>query len=317
MKTQITYILIAIILLSSCGGKDDVKPDIDIKDVASAESIQIFPPSHPINKDISNEPVDANSDAILSLIGLEKGLFPDFGSGEWEGSPIGIPYIVVGKNQPLININYLAYGDESDSGPFPIPLNAPIEGNGEGDAHVICINLNDGMLYELYDAEVSGNEWNAASGAKFNLNVEEYRPAGWTSADAAGLPIFPCLIRYPEVAKGEIDHAIRFTLPRLNIYEGYVHPARHLITGTTNSNQLPFGGRLRLKKSFDISGFSQTNQVILKALKKYGLILADLGSPMFISGAPHENWDNDDLKKLKNIKVSDFEVIKLGKINTN
>ncbi len=321
MKTKLTIILITVILLLSCTDKENIDDKIDDKidsyNIESAELIQIFPSSHPINKDISNDPVDPNSDAILNLIGLDQGLFPDFGSGTWEGAPIGIPYIVVGENQPLADINYVSYGDESDPGPFPIPLNAPIEGNGNGDAHVLCVNVDTGMLYELYNAAVNGNKWNAASGAKFNLNVEEYRPSGWTSADAAGLPIFPCLVRYPEVKKGEINHAIRFTLPRLNIYEGYVHPARHLVTGTQNSNQLPFGGRLRLKPDFDISGFSENNQVILRALKKYGLILADVGSAMFISGAPHDNWDNSDLKELKSVKVSDFEVIELGAISAN
>lgn len=281
-----------------------------------AEEIMIFPVSHPLNTDITGETVSPNSDAILSHIGLDKGLFADFGSGTWEGKPIGIPYIVVDNSFPLTEINYVAYGNESDPGPFPIPIYAPIEGNGEGDAHVIAVDVENGMLYELFDAEVSGNGWNAASGAKFNLNIEEYRPTGWTSADAAGLPIFPCLVRYPEIVKGEIDHAIRFTLPRNNIYQGYVHPARHLISGTQNNNQLPMGGRLRLKADFDITTFSTTNQIILNALKKHGLILADAGSSMFISGAPNGNWDNDDLKELGEVKVADFEVINLGEINT-
>jgi hypothetical protein len=317
MKTQI--LIIAVILLTSISCKNNdccSPPPVDAGDVALAELIQIFPPSHPLNKDITGDPVDPNSDAILNLIGLTRGLFADFGSGTWNGAPIGIPYVVVGADQPLVDINYVLYGDESDPGPFPIPLNAPIEGNGDGDAHVLCVDVHNGILYELYDSEVNGNSWNAGSGAKFDLNKVEYRPAGWTSADAAGLPIFPCLVRYPEIEKGEIDHAIRFTLPRSNIYEGYILPARHLVSGTQNSNQLPFGGRLRLKADFDISGFSSTNQVILKALKKHGLILADVGSSMFISGAPHDNWDNDDLKELGDVKVSDFEVIELGEIST-
>lgn len=319
MKISIFLFLIFAICFFACETKEDccVPPPGDPGEIYAAESIQIFPPSHPLNKDITNEPVDPNSTAILNLIGLSKGLFPDFGSGTWEGVPIGIPYVVVGANQPLVDINYVSYGEESDPGPFPIPLNAPIEGNGNGDAHVLCVDVYNGMLYELYDSEVNGNSWNAGSGAKYNLNTVEYRPAGWTSADAAGLPIFPCLVRYPEVENGEIDHAIRFTLPRSNIYEGYVLPARHLVSGTTNSNQLPFGGRLRLKANFDISGFSETNQVILRALKKYGLILADVGSSMFISGAPHESWNNSDLKELGAVKVADFEVIELGSITGN
>lgn len=317
MRYFFIFLSIALIL-ATCDDKYDccVPPPTELNEFM-AEEITVFPASHPLNKDITNEPVDLNSSAILNLIGLNKGLFADFGSGTWEGKPIGIPYIVVDNTFPLTEINYVAYGNESDPGPFPIPLYAPIEGNGEGDAHVIAINVESGFLYELYDSEVSGNRWNAASGAKFNLNIEEYRPAGWTSADAAGLPIFPCLVRYPEIVKGKIDHAIRFTLPRNNIYQGYIHPARHLISGTQNNNQLPMGGRLRLKADFDISTFSETNQIILKAFKQYGLILADAGSSMFINGAPNENWDNDDLKELGKVKVADFEVLSLGEISTN
>ncbi len=318
MKKLIISSFCIFITLISCESEKDccVPPPDGEVNPESAELIQVFPASHPLNKDITSDPVDPNSDIILNNIGLNVGLFADFGSGTWNGAPIGIPYIVVGADQPLVDINYVLYGDESDPGPFPVPLNAPVEGNGAGDAHVICVDIYNGMLYELYNSEVNGNRWDAGSGAKFNLNAVEYRPAGWTSADAAGLPIFPCLVRYPEIEKGEIDHAIRFTLGRDYIYEGYVLPARHLVSGTTNSNQLPFGGRLRLKADFDISGFSANNQVILRALKKYGLILADVGSSMFISGAPHENWDNDDLKALGNVKVSDFEVIELGVISS-
>jgi hypothetical protein len=309
----ISFLLIVII--SSCKKSDN--PIItDTGDITAAEEIQIFPLTHPLNRDISDDPIDPNSDAILTLIGKQEGLFADFGSGTWEDLPIGIPYVVVKANEPLIPINYGDYGDESDQGPFPIPFTAPIEGNGVGDAHVLCVDVANGMLYELYNAERGNGAWLAASGAKYNLNAEEYRPAGWTSADAAGLPIFPCLVRFPEIQKGEIDHAIRFTLARDVIYEGYVHPARHLVSGTTNSNQLPFGGRLRLKAAYDISGFSPTNQIILRALKKYGLILADVGSSMFISGAPNESWDNDDLKELGAVKAGDFDVIELGTIQT-
>lgn len=316
MKSNLLiFTLFIIIGLFSCK-KSDSQIIPDAGDIAAAEEIQIFPATHPLNKDISGDPVDPNSSAILNNIGLNRGLFADFGSGTWDGAPIGIPYVVVGANQPLIDINYGDYGDESDPGPFPIPLNAPIEGNGVGDAHVLCVDVANDMLYELYDSEVNNGAWTATSGAKFDLNAVEYRPDGWTSADAAGLPIFPCLVRYPEIEKGVIDHAIRFTLARGLIYEGYIRPANHLVSGTTNSNQLPFGGRLRLKADFDISGFSASNQVILRALKKYGLILADVGSSMYLSGGPNEAWDNDDLKQLGNVKVVDFEVIEIGAIYT-
>lgn len=297
------------------------EPDTDPKEV---ESMAIFPESHPLNMDISSLAVDPNSDAILSNIGLTKGLFADFGSGLYEGVIIGIPYVAVTNDQPSIPVTYRGnsydddYGDESDPGPFPIPLSMTLEGNGEGDSHAIAVNVDNGMLYELYNAGINGNTWEASSGAVFNLNEEEYRPLYWTSADAAGLPIFPLLIRYPEIEeKGEIDHAIRFTIRRSAIYEGFVHPARHLVSGNTDNNLLPFGGRLRLKDDVDISSFSETNQVILRAMKKYGLILADVGSDMFISGAPHDDWDNDDLKELGQIKVSDFDVIELGEIIGN
>ncbi|AUP81659.1 hypothetical protein C1H87_16465 [Flavivirga eckloniae] len=282
--------------------------------------MQIFPESHPLNKDISNSPVDANSDLIINNIGTNKGLFPDFGSGEWEGSPIGIPYVSVDGSQPKVPIAFRAnnydgnYGNESDQGPFPIPLNAPIEGNGAGDSHIISIDVENGMLYELYNASQVGDGFEASSAAVFDLNKVAFRTDGWTSADAAGLPIFPLLVRYPEIEKGVIDHPIRFTISRSKIYEGYVHPARHLVSGNTGDELMPFGGRLRLKADFDISGFSKTNQIILKAMKTYGLMLADVGSDMFITGAPHEKWDNDDLKKLKQVTLDNFEVIELGDI---
>ncbi len=310
-------IQVNILKLSISCKKDntsDIVPNPVEISLEEAENIQIFPANHPLNRDISNDPIDPNSDRILQNIGLTTGLFPDFGSGTWEGAPIGIPYVVVGADQELIQINYTAYGDESDAGPFPMPLNSPIEGNGNGDSHVISVDIESGMLYEIYLAEVNNGAWDAASGAKYNLNTVEFRPAGWTSADAAGLPIFPCLVRYTEIEKSEIDHAIRFTLSRNEIYQGYVHPARHLISGGNDLNLLPMGGRLRLKADFDISSFSETNQIILRALKKHGLILADAGSSMYISGAPNDNWNNDDLKDLKNVTVSDFEVIELGDI---
>jgi len=287
------------------------------------EDIAIFPPDHPLNVDISNHTVDQNSDAILHTIGLDVGLFADFGSGTYQGSPIGIPFVAVGGDQPKVAVTFREnnydgnYGDESDHGPFPIPLDASVEGNGEGDSHVITVDIDNGMLYELYNAEQVGEGWEASSAARFDLKVTAFRPAGWTSADAAGLPIFPLLVRYSEVEKGDIDHPVRFTLERDRIYEGYVHPARHLVSGETGDHLLPFGARLRLKADFDISGFTETNQAILRALKKYGLILADVGSNMFLSGNPDDHWNNDDLKMLGNVRVSDFEVLTLSDIATN
>ncbi|MGB5553562.1 MAG: hypothetical protein WBM83_02810 [Flavobacteriaceae bacterium] len=289
----------------------------------SVEDIMIFPPDHPINIDISGHPVDANSALIINNIGADVGIFADFGSGTYKGAPIGIPYAVVGNDQPKVPITYRAnsnsgnYGHQSEPGPMPIPLNAPVEGDFIQDWHAIAVDIDNGMLYELFNAEQVGDGWEASSAAVFNLNTTEYRPDGWTSADAAGLPIFPLLLRHKEIERGEIDHAIRFTLQRDKIYEGYVHPARHQVSGQKTPELLPFGGRLRLRADFDISSYSQENQVILRALKKHGLMLADVGVNMYLKGEPNENWNNTDLRELRNVKVSDFEVVELGEIKSS
>jgi hypothetical protein len=278
---------------------------------ATAEDIAIFPADNPWRQDISANPVDPYSSQIVAGFSANA-IKPDFGSGLWEGAPIGIPYVVVCGNEMKIAINYTDYGDESDAGPFPIPLNAPIEGNGIGDSHVIAVDVENKMLYELFYAHVNGNRWDAASGAKFNLQSNALRPEGWTSADAAGLPIFPGLVRYEEILKGEIDHPIRFTLNSSLVKKGYVYPARHLVNSSGGQYSLPFGARIRLKSNVNISGYSATNQVILRAMKKYGLILADIGSNLYISGAPDERWNNDDLRKLGQLHGSDFEVVKFN-----
>ncbi|MBS1495517.1 MAG: hypothetical protein JSU03_05715 [Bacteroidetes bacterium] len=284
---------------------------------ADAETITIFPKDNPWNTDISKAPVDINSKQILAAY-ANTGIKADFGSGLWDNAPIGIPFVVVCGNQPKIPVTFRAngndgnYGDESDAGPYAIPLTAPIEGNGQGDSHVISVDKENGILYELYNASINGNHWEASSGAIFNLNSNQLRPDGYTSADAAGLPIFAGLVRYDEVLKGEIDHAIRFTLAKSNVKPAYIYPARHKVNSTGGVYSLPFGARLRLSASFDISGYTPRIQVILKALKKYGLILADIGSNMYISGAPDERWDNDELRALLNVKASNFEVVKLN-----
>ncbi|HYV53644.1 MAG TPA: hypothetical protein VE933_03550, partial [Chitinophagaceae bacterium] len=208
--------------------------------------------------------------------------------------------------------NYTDYGDESDAGPFPIPLNAPIEGNGSGDSHVIAVDKDNKLLYELFYARVNGNHWDASSGAMFDLKTNALRPEGWTSADAAGLPVFPGLVRYEEIIKGVIDHPIRFTLQSSKVKPAYILPARHKVNSTGGQYTLPFGARIRLKASFDISSYSATNKIILTAMKKYGLILADIGSNLYFSGAPDERWNNDDLRLLGNIHGSDFEVVKFN-----
>ncbi|HLK31334.1 MAG TPA: hypothetical protein VKT28_22335 [Puia sp.] len=283
--------------------------------IADAESIEIFPSDNSWNTDISLEPVDPNSDQIIANFS-SSGLHADFGSGLWDNAPIGIPFVVVCGNQAKISVTFRAnaydgnYGDESDAGPYAIPLNAAIEGNGNGDAHVISVDKDNGILYELYNASVNGDHWEASSGAIFNLKSDALRTDGWTSADAAGLPIFPGLVRYEEVLKGTIDHPIRFTLSSSNVKPAYISPARHKVNSSGGQYSLPFGAKIRLKQNFDISGYSARLQIILTAMKKYGLILADIGSNMYISGAPDERWDNDELHQLGNIKASAFEVVK-------
>jgi hypothetical protein len=276
-----------------------------------------FPSDSLWNKDISGDPVDPNSAAIINFIGGSVGLHPDFGAGEYQGSSIGIPYLIVGGQQPPVVINFTAYGDESDPGPMPIPVTAPIEGYpnpGSGDRHVLVLDNSNCFLYELYSSYVSGNSWNAGSAAVWDLLSNEQRPYTWTSADAAGLPIFSGLARYDEVAAGQISHALRFTLQ--NSAAAFIPPASHWAATSSNASAAPMGMRMRLKASFDVSGFSAANQVILNALKKYGMIMADNGSNMYISGAPDDRWDNNDLHNLGQVTASDFEVIQMTPLYT-
>jgi hypothetical protein len=286
---------------------------------ADAENIAIFPTDNPWNKDISQSPIDPYNTQIIQALATYP-VKADFGSGLWEGAPIGIPYVVVCGSQTKTAVTWRGnsyddnYGDESDAGPYAIPLNAPIEGNAQmdNDKHVIAVDKDNRMLYELYNATVNGNHWEASSGAIFDLKTNTLRTEGWTSADAAGLPIFPGLVRYEEVLKGEIDHPIRFTLAKVNIKPAYIAPARHKVNSTGGQYSLPFGARIRLKSSFDISSYPAKVQVILRAMKKYGLILADVGSNMYITGAPDERWDNDELRELGKVKGADFEVVKFN-----
>ncbi|MGB7921894.1 MAG: carboxypeptidase-like regulatory domain-containing protein [Pyrinomonadaceae bacterium] len=289
-------------------------PDLGVG--ASLHGKRVLPADNPWNQDISNVPVDPNSSNLIASIGNNVSVHPDFGT-VWAGAPNGIPYVVVSGTQQPVTINFTDYGNESDHGPYPVPAGAPIEGgpNGDGDRHVIVIDRDNWMLYELFSAYPAGSgaSWNAASGAIFNLNSNALRPAGWTSADAAGLPIFPGLVRYDEVfEQREITHALRFTADLTR--RAYVHPARHFASDDTNPNLPPMGMRVRLKASFNISGYSPAMQVILKALKKYGMILADNGSSWYVSGAPDPRWDDDELHTLGAIKGSDFEVVQMGVI---
>jgi hypothetical protein len=277
-----------------------------------------FPADNAWNQNIASAPVDPNSAAIINFIGANDPLHPDFGSGEYNGSSIGIPYIVVDSQQTPVAINFTAYGDESDPGPMPVPANAPIEGYpnpGSGDRHVLVVDNSTCWLYELYSSyPQTDGSWNVASAAVWDLLADEQRPLTWTSADAAGLSIFAGLARYDEVASGEIKHALRFTLQ--NSRAAFVPPASHWAATSTNANAAPMGMRLRLQASFDVSKFSAANQVILKALQQYGMIMADNGSNMYISGAPDERWNNDDLHSLNQVTASDFEVVQMSPIYT-
>jgi len=277
---------------------------------ASLNGFIPFPADSLWNQNIASAPVDPNSSAIINFIGASTPLHPDFGAGLYQGSTIGIPYIVESGTAP-VKIHYTAYGDESDSGPMPVPANAPIEGYpnpGNGDRHVLVLDRDNCWLYELYSSHVLKNgNWNAGSGSVWNLLADETRPYTWTSADAAGLPIFPGLARYDEVAAGVINHALRFTLKYSQAE--FTPPASHWAANSTNPVAAPMGMRVRLKSSFDISGFPAQSKVILKALQQYGMIMADNGSSMYISGAPDDRWNNDDLNALKSVPASAFEVV--------
>ncbi len=274
----------------------------------------IFPADNPWNQDVSSLPVMANSpNYIASINSTKQFLHPDFGSN----LTYGIPYIVV-DGSVSTPINFVDYGDESDPGPYPIPLNAPIEGGGTGgDQHVLAVNSTNCKLYELYNASVNNSHtgWNASSGAIFDLSSNLLRPLGWTSADAAGLPIFPGLARYDEVQSGVITHALRFTVQASQ--KAYILPATHFASSSTNPSLPPMGLRLRLKASFDISGYTGASKVILQALKTYGMIVADNGSSWYISGATDGRWNDNDLNQLKGVPGSEFEAVYTGPLVTH
>jgi hypothetical protein len=270
----------------------------------------ILPANNIWNTPIDGLPRDARSNAYIQSIGGETGLHPDFGSGLIDGQPFGIPFVRVGRAQPPVAVRF-DVADESDPGPYPIPADAPIEGGScaNGDRHVIVVQEGSCTLYELFDArQQADGSWVASSGAVFDLESNALRPDGWTSADAAGLPILPGLVRYEEIAAGSINHALRFTAQRTQ--EAYVWPARHEAGATTNPDVPPLGQRFRLKAEVDLADFSATNQIILQALKTYGMFLADNGSDWFLSGVPDDRWDNDDLRELQErITGRDFEAV--------
>lgn len=311
----ICFLLLAVspvILAQTCSG-------MSTGQMASLNGFVPFPASSLWNTDISTAPVDPNSANIINFIGSTVTLHPDFGSGTFQRQTLGIPYQVEDTTtQPMVNVTLGTFATESDPGPMPIPSNALIEGYpkpGNGDRHVLVLDRHNCWLYELYHAAISkSGAWSADSTAIWDMTINEQRPYTWTSADAAGLPIFVGLVRYDEVAAGAINHAVRFTVPTTQ--QAFVLPATHWASSNTSSSAPPMGTRLRLRASFDISGFSATNQVILTALKKYGMILADNGSAIFFQGDPDSRWNNSDLSALKTITASDFDVVEQGTIYT-
>jgi hypothetical protein len=248
------------------------------------------------------------SDQYIQSIGADEPLHPDFGSGLWDGGPIGIPYVEADSDTPRRTVEFY-YPDESDPGPYPIPPDPPIEGGAQsdGDRHILILELEACRLYELYDAHVADGASEAGSGVVFDLRSNDLRPSGWTSADAAGLPILPGLVRFDEVASGEIRHALRFTAPRTQ--RAFIWPARHFASDDADPALPPMGQRFRLRADFDLSPFPPAVRTILRALQVYGMMLADNGSPWFLSGAPDERWDNDVLHALAQVHGRDFEAV--------
>jgi hypothetical protein len=274
------------------------------------DNLRVFPPDNPWNTPVDKDPVDPDSDLLIRSIGRDLSLHPDFGA-RWNGGPFGIPYILVPGNTPRVPVTF-EYAAESDPGPYPIPPNAPIEGgiDSTGDRHILVIDRDNRKLYELFSAYPQDKGYRAGSGTVFDLTSNRMRPAGWTSADAAGLPIFPGLVRYDEaVQKRAIRHALRFTVKRTR--RAYVPPARHWASRSKDPRLPAMGMRVRLKATFDTSRFPPTAQVILQALKTYGMLLADNGSDWFLSGAPDPRWNDGELATLKRVTGRDFEVVQM------
>lgn len=279
--------------------------------------VRLLPDDNEWNRDVSQDPIDPRSNAIIASIGADKGLHEDFGL-TWKGAPVGIPYYVVGRDQAKVPVTF-RYAEESDPGPYPIPPDSHIEGGPQsgGDRHVLVLDKDNWLLYEIYRAFPidGGRSWQAGSGAIFNLKAPQPRPAGWTSADAAGLPILPGLARYDEICKTKkLTHALRFTVRKSR--RAYVFPASHFASKHEEDNLPPMGMRVRLKAEFDTSEFTGPAKVILEGLKTYGMILADNGGDWFINGAPDDRWIHDELTPLRKVKGSDLEVIKMGPMTT-
>src|SRR6185437_9729210 len=302
------------ILVAACSSAADTGPGAPPAPIDTTAGLALggrrpFPADNAWNTDVSAASVDPKSSTLIASCGL-KNLHPDFGT-VYDGAPNGIPFAVVHSAQAKVPVTF-DYSDESDPGPYPVPAGAPIEGgpSSTGDRHVLVVDVDAWKLYELYDAHPinGGASWHAGSGAVFDLSSNALRPAGWTSADAAGLPIFPGLVRYDEaVQAGAINHALRFTCPRTRM--AYVAPARHYASSDTSSSLPPMGMRVRLKASFDTTNFSPPVRAILRSMMRYGMLLADNGSGWFVSGAPDPRWNDDDLATLARVPSSAFEVV--------
>ena len=274
----------------------------------NAPGCEVFPADNAWNTPVNTLPVAQNSAAMIKAIGLHATLHPDFGSGTWDGGPIGIPFDVVSNATSTHRVRF-EYADQSDHVRYPIPRGVHIEGGARssGDRHALLINKSTCRLYELYDLHHTSRGWKAGSGATWSLSSDKLRPAGWTSADAAGLPILPGLVRWDEVASGTIDHALRFTAPATR--RAYVYPARHFASSSTSTSLPPMGLRVRLKPGVDLTKFPNQARVVLQALQVYGMILADNGSPWYLSGAPNAHWSNDALHALSQLTGANFEVV--------
>ena len=275
---------------------------------AAIAGCPLFPAAWSTNQRVDTLPVAPDSAAIVRSIGLDGSIAADFGSGLWEGGPIGIPYDVVGRRTARSRVRF-DYADESDRVRYPIPRRVHIEGgpDSDGDRHALLVDRNRCKLFELYALRREGGRWTAGSGATWSLRNPRLRPSGWTSADAAGLPILPLLARYPEVRRGRIGHALRMTVSESR--RAFVFPARHFASSAGDPALPRMGERLRLKAATDISGLPPQARVVARAMKEYGLIVADNGSDWYVSGAPHPRWDNDQLQQLRRLHGSDFEVV--------
>jgi len=289
--------LSAVVVLAAGGAAHALR-------VPAAPRCPVFPRSNPWNRRVDRLPVATNSAAVIASIGANTGLHADFGSGRWQGKPIGIPFDVVTRKTRRSRVGF-EYSDESDHVGYPIPKRVHIEGGS--DHHALLLDRSACRLYELGGLQSRRGRWHAWAGATWNLRSNHVRPAGWTSADAAGLPIFPGLARYDEARRGVIDHALRFTVERSR--RAYVYPARHYASSLTDPDLPPMGLRVRLKASFDVRPFPRQARIVLVALKRYGMLVADNGSDWYITGAPSPGWSNDQLHTLGRVKGSEFEVV--------